>query len=361
MSGYALELWDSNRDGIPTNFDKAVAIATSLRRQPAALTPALIEFNQYYYDYLVKNQENIDSPYFVENQLRHKSDDWPFALLVVDLPDYGWEPMLKELVSIANQLGLVVFSNDFASFFLPNGKIFPPSRKKIWQGFNEFLEKEQDFPTTRKAFTKLAHPMVDIIIRRHGFEPFIDDYPDKDYPFERFDYQKEISNLGTAKIHVEYRGGIHEFQICIGFFFFSNKVYDIYSQLNFNKNIKGCFSVSLSQDFIDRYKSSLWNIADKIALAERLVLLNKVMTNIFGNLKTIKDLDDLVNGNACEPVKRKIRDYWMCTQHALIIARLANNPEFEQLAIDLQQKGTFIEEWPKFVKFLREEIQPIEY
>jgi hypothetical protein len=359
MSGYALELWDSKRDGVPANFDKAVAIAASLRRQPVALTPALIEFNQYYYDYLVKNQENIDSPYFVENQLRHKSDDWPFALLVVDLPEYGWEPMLKKLVSIANQLGLVVFSNDFASFFLPNGKILPPSRKKIWQGFNEFLEKEQDFPTTRKAFTKLAHPMVDIIIRRHGFEPFIDDYPDKDYPFERFDYQKEISNLGTAKIHVEYRGGIHEFQICIGFFFFSNKVYDIYSQLNFNKNIKGCFSVSLSQDFIDRYKSSLWNIADKIALAERLVLLNKVMTNIFGNLKTIKDLDDLVNGNACEPVKRKIRDYWMCTQHALIIARLANNPEFEQLAIDLQQKGTFIEEWPKFVKYLQEEVKPL--
>ena len=46
MSGYALELWNSKRDGVPSNFDKAVAIAASLRRQPAALTPALIEFNQ---------------------------------------------------------------------------------------------------------------------------------------------------------------------------------------------------------------------------------------------------------------------------------------------------------------------------
>jgi hypothetical protein len=117
MSGYALELWNSKRDGVPSNFDKAVAIAASLRRQPAALTPALIEFNQYYYDYLVKNQENIDSPYFVENQLRHKSDDWLFALLVVDLPDYGWEPMLKELVSIANQLGLVVLVMIWHLFF----------------------------------------------------------------------------------------------------------------------------------------------------------------------------------------------------------------------------------------------------
>ena len=57
--------------------------------------------------------------------------------------------------------------------------------------------------------------------------------------------------------------------------------------------------------------------------------------------------------------------------HCLIVARLTNNPQFEELCINL---GAFGEgskrdwganasaresEWPKLVKYLREEVKPL--
>lgn len=50
----------------------------------------------------------------------------------------------------------------------------------------------------------------------------------------------------------------------------------------------------------------------------------------------------------------------------LILARLANNPHFEELAVNLAaprapgaNQAALITEWPKLVKYLREEVQPI--
>ncbi|MBL0229865.1 MAG: hypothetical protein IPP76_03315 [Moraxellaceae bacterium] len=55
--------------------------------------------------------------------------------------------------------------------------------------------------------------------------------------------------------------------------------------------------------------------------------------------------------------------------YALIIARLANNPNFEQLTINLAPEKNknfwfanpvpYTIAWPKLVKYLREEVKPL--
>jgi hypothetical protein len=54
------------------------------------------------------------------------------------------------------------------------------------------------------------------------------------------------------------------------------------------------------------------------------------------------------------------------TPRCLIVARLANNPHFEELAVTLanpRSPGANYDalptEWPKLVKYLREEVQPL--
>ena len=72
-----------------------------------------------------------------------------------------------------------------------------------------------------------------------------------------------------------------------------------------------------------------------------------------------------------EDVKNKVHSS-LYTPYALIAARLAGNPDFEELALSLgtygadsgRNRGKFgysevAVAWPKLVKYLREEVKPL--
>lgn len=85
----------------------------------------------------------------------------------------------------------------------------------------------------------------------------------------------------------------------------------------------------------------------------------------------IKGLDALVNGDIDERVRNSVHNmYYM--RYALIIARLANNPNFDELAVSLGTYGAgsgrawgkfshahVAEAWPKLVQYLRDEVKPL--
>lgn len=85
----------------------------------------------------------------------------------------------------------------------------------------------------------------------------------------------------------------------------------------------------------------------------------------------IKGLDALVNGDIDERVRNSVHNmYYM--RYALIIARLANNPNFEELALNLGAYGPdsgkswgrfgyadVAVAWPRLVNYLRENIKPL--
>ena len=88
-------------------------------------------------------------------------------------------------------------------------------------------------------------------------------------------------------------------------------------------------------------------------------------------IKDIKDIDALFNGDIDEAVKSEVYSY-LYTPYALIAARLAGNPNFEELALRLGTYGPdsgrtwgkfgyseVAVAWPKLVKYLREEVKPL--
>jgi len=80
---------------------------------------------------------------------------------------------------------------------------------------------------------------------------------------------------------------------------------------------------------------------------------------------SISRLDDLLNRDLDPRYRNRFHNYVYKPQ-CLIVARLADNPNFETLAEELAvetgwygNEDVWREEWPKLVKYLREEVKPI--
>lgn len=101
-----------------------------------------------------------------------------------------------------------------------------------------------------------------------------------------------------------------------------------------------------------------------------LSLLKESVLRWSDTIKDIKDIDDLINGDRDQAVKNYVYSY-LYRPYALIIARLANNLHFEDLAVILSPHnpngsnnwGKFASTadaaWPKLVQYLRDEVKPL--
>jgi len=104
-----------------------------------------------------------------------------------------------------------------------------------------------------------------------------------------------------------------------------------------------------------------------IQAQQQLAFLEKTVFAFFDVIKDIKGLDRVLNSDVMGDFFRDM--YHRSTLKApiaLIVARLANNPQFEELAVKLatpKDMGdingkVYPTEYPKLVKYLREEINP---
>jgi len=107
------------------------------------------------------------------------------------------------------------------------------------------------------------------------------------------------------------------------------------------------------------YKTSMSDVKREVKIIKDNII------SIFDGATTLKALDELMNGNTNPTFKLTHNKHY--TPHRLIIARLADNPQFEQLAIELKAfaRGEIDkpmrEQWDNFVKYLREDINPQTY
>ena len=101
-------------------------------------------------------------------------------------------------------------------------------------------------------------------------------------------------------------------------------------------------------------------------LEELSILLQTSILKWSGAITNIKDIDALVNCEMDEAIKKYVHSS-VYAPYALIAARLANNPNFDKLAISLGTYGAgsgrawgkfshaeITAAWPKLVKYLRE-------
>jgi hypothetical protein len=100
---------------------------------------------------------------------------------------------------------------------------------------------------------------------------------------------------------------------------------------------------------------------------QQLAFIEKTVFAFFDMIKDIKGLDAVLNGNEMGGFFRDMyHRSTLNTPIALIVARLANNPQFEELAVKLATPKNMIDingkayptEYPKLVKYLCEGINP---
>ena len=94
--------------------------------------------------------------------------------------------------------------------------------------------------------------------------------------------------------------------------------------------------------------------------------MEKTIFPFFSTLHDLKSLDNLVNGNINSRFTSAMQGRGVYAPRCLILAHLANNPHFEELAVALAtprspgaNRAAITTEWPKLVKYLREEVKPL--
>ena len=102
-------------------------------------------------------------------------------------------------------------------------------------------------------------------------------------------------------------------------------------------------------------------ICNQISALRLINIVNSKLMPIYESACTLKGLDEALNGEIYPYFRTHVQSDWL-KPYCLIVARLANNPYFENLVIDLpktkRNSDGLITCWPEFVKYLREEIDP---
>lgn len=285
-------------------------------------------------------------------------------LLPVDMPPNEWVSTLKLMVEIAKEVNVAIWDDSIGMAFLPNGKILPNDKAKLWKNAITEMEQVSDFPTTLSAFKKFAQPKIEALAFQHGFCQKGKNEVDG-YTF----YEKKCGEI-VQRFSAGFWGG-GEFCMIAGVSIHCKSIRDIYSKFLFTP-VTGSLGENIIFPNIDKEYNSIGSSAIKTVdeFFECLTYIEEHMLPLFEAVQSIKGLDLLLNGDLA-PSIRDGAQHRFYMPHCLIIARLANNPQFEELCTSL---GTYGEgsnrnwganasaresEWPKLVKYLREEVKPL--
>lgn len=375
MSGHIIYIWDATNHGQPQSFDAAITtfqkLITDIPEQP---TSAMFAFAQRIQD-LIRFGSNTDEELlrlydnFVDKVKQH-----PFALLAVELPSNDYIPIMRMIVDTATALQLVAYDDQQGLVFLPSGNIFPESRAKIWLGTLAYLDSNKGFPKNVKAFEAYVKPMLEEMMAKHGFI-------EKHIPMRQYDsesrtmvevqipiYSKSIP-IGECYVSWSYAKGRYGYGIPASLHIKYEPVDVIYNNFGFFKSSSyATFDVELLNDLLERkdMPNKSFEMNSHQDILDRLTLMEKTIFPFFSTLHDLKSLDNLVNGNVNSRFTSAMQGRGVYAPRCLILARLANNPHFEELAVALAtprspgaNRAAITTEWPKLVKYLKEEVKPL--
>lgn len=375
MSGHIIYIWDATNHGQPQSFDEAVTTFQKLIKEiPEQPTSAMLAFAQRIQD-IIRFGSNTDEELrrlygnFVDKVKQH-----PFALLAVELPYNNYLPVMRMIVETATALQLVAYDDQQGLVFLPSGDIFPESRAEIWLGALAHLDSNKDFPKNVKAFETYVKPMLEEMMIRHGFIK-------KHIPKQKYDskaqgmvevqtpiYSKLIP-IGECYVSLSYAKGRHGYGIPASLHIKYEPVDVIYNKFDFvNTYSYSTFHIQLLIDLLSEkdMPNKSFDINSHQDILDRLVIMEKTIFPFFETLHDLKSLDNLLNGNINLRFKEAMQGRGVYAPRCLIVARLANNPHFEELAVTLAKprspganEDALPTEWPKLVKYLSDEVKPL--
>lgn len=358
-------IWDADVYGVEKDYKKIVQQARALAGQEAKPSDTLLAFAR---DVESRSQdENLEPA--VLRYLQHfeaRIIAANKAACKVALPEYEphWRSLLDILIEETTRHELLLCDEELELVFLPDDSILSSRIINEPQPLIE-SETQKDFPVTLKQFHQLFKSKVYELLREHGFVLVEEVHDDEFY----IRYDKTIT-MGKLSLTVSYQGGMGNFEPDLCLSIIEDNMISIAQKSDFSFPMIGGGGIILPVLVVKkRNLDSCINNWKKFE--ELLNLLRESVLRWSDAIKNIKDIDALINGEMDEDVKNKVHSS-LYTPYALITARLAGNPDFEELALSLGTYGAdsgrnwgkfgyseVAVAWPKLVKYLREEVKPL--
>ena len=359
-------IWDADVYGVEKDYKKIVQQARALAGQEAKPSDTLLAFAR---DVESRSQdENLEPA--VLRYLQHfeaRIIAANKAAFKVALPEYEhhWRSLLDILIEETTRHELLLCDEELELVFLPDDSILSSRTINEPQPLIE-LEAQKDFPVTLKQFHQLFKSKVYELLREHGFVLVEEVHDDEEFYIR---YDKTIT-MGKLSLTVSYQGGMGNFEPDLCLSIIEDNMISIAQKSDFSFPMIGGGGIILPVLVVKkRNLDSCINNWKKFE--ELLNLLRESVLRWSDAIKNIKDIDALINGEMDEDVKNKVHSS-LYTPYALIAARLAGNPDFEELALSLGTYGAdsgrnwgkfgyseVAVAWPKLVKYLREEVKPL--
>ena len=233
----------------------------------------------------------------------------------LELPHTNRIQIIEFAIEIAKKHQLIIMVEEIETFFFPSGRVEPDM---TWRhNMTDTKIEDNSFPRTVAQFEKNLEPDLTNLLVNHGFVkctlPFFD---------SENGYVKEVAfgkiYAGTSVDKRKWGG----FRFDLYFYFINELAVSIYNQTYSANEFYSC-SINLSD--IGK-ELTIENFSEKKAALKKI---NQVLlVDLIDHIETLSDLDQLMNGFT----NIKIRDNAK-KANALIVAKLVNNPNFENLVL----------------------------
>lgn len=396
MSGHIIYVWDA-KHGLPQSFQDAVTIfqkIENLNEQPSLPMLRFAERMQNIVRLRLETREELNNNrefqewfYDIKQEMReHKQ-----AVFAIHIPVENDLEIMKLVIKVATDAELVAFDDRYAMVFLPSGQIWPIESARIFEDVLEIHEQEQELPKDEMAFAAWIEPYVSQMLLKEGF--ILTGPPKK----QKEDINTWVSHIYSKAIEIghqeivvtysrnrefsrgPYDGGYH---VSLSIEIYVPTVFSIYELCGFllaerMGRIRPAFTISgptftksevIPKGHTHREQLGFKAIYTQKDILDRLAFYEQIATPYIHLTQNIKGLDKAVNDNL-----PSIWGNYNYTRHnagletprCLIVARLANNPHFEELAIKLANpkylmanESVYASAWPQLVDYLRDDINP---
>jgi hypothetical protein len=365
-------VWDPAPYGIPKNYNEAQKTYQSLLKNGVGhSTDKINQFGEKVAAWLQTNplitHVMQDCLYFMVEDIQQK----PSEVVEIDLSRDDTTEKLRQIVRFAQMCDLVVAYDEFGMVFLPDGRVIPENGADMWEAVTHLLDAPNPaFPPSLTQFYQLLDSRMAVMAERHGMH--------KTKLFFWRDHNAYMRTFEGGDQYLSYhlRGDLDEYIVEFNLYLNHKQTVDIYNQFNFIKrNYVDKLRVvgSLNRKYYFQFQKVVGKygqITNHQELNAALVLFEHFIFKVILDVATnIKGLDYLINGEGEDhilyaPNHNEKKNF--NSPLSLIVARLAGNPNFEELVIKRESEKDWginqtarETEWPKLLKYLREEVKPI--
>lgn len=358
-------IWDADIYGAPNDYNsQTLAKAQALIKQPAEASQKLLAFAR---DVEQQGKSNDIPPviarYLTNFEARVKAANT--AAYCFNLPEYNWHSLVKILLKTAKKHGLALFDEEIVLVLLPNGSITPQHSEKYWLQILDAPKNENAFPETLSEFYQLLKTRAGELLAEHDFILEEDNLVEDDDEFY-IKYIRQTSS-GNHQFSFGCSGGDGAFQLEAYFTLFNNNMIKIGIQSDYQYSLNGGGGITLLLAKIIA-NEGWFTINNWEAFEELSLILKESALKWSDAAQDIKGMDALLNGDVDNRVRKSVHQC-RYMPYALIIARLADNPNFEKLAEILAPVAgdgkswianiKSYDAWPKLVQYLRDEVKPL--